>query len=66
MMNGDMTQLTIHNAGPQDAGWYQCSAVSVAGTATTRAKVGVEQLRPQPPKEIKLIIPRKRSTQQAV
>lgn len=54
------TQLTIHNADVPDAGWYQCSALSVAGSATSRAKVGVLPRNDEPKtKESRLIIPKK-------
>lgn len=61
IVSGDgRTQLIIRNADISDAGWYQCSALSVAGSATSRAKVGV-QLRQSEPKtqEFRLIIPKK-------
>lgn len=53
------TTLTIRNADADDAGWYQCSGVSVAGSATSRAKVGVEPPKQQKQPEYRIIIPKK-------
>ena len=40
--NGRST-LFIEDAKKPDAAWYQCSAVNVAGTASTRAKLVVQR-----------------------
>ena len=40
--NGRST-LFIEDAKKADAAWYQCSAVNVAGTASTRAKLVVQR-----------------------
>ena len=53
------SQLIIRNATVDDAGWYQCSAISVAGSATSRAKVGVEAPKELAPREFRIVIPKK-------
>lgn len=53
------THLVIKNADVSDAGWYQCSAVSVAGSATSRAKVAVEPPAQPKPQEFRIVIPKK-------
>merc|ERR1712142_580370 len=40
--NGGQTQLTIDAADGNSAGWYQCTAVNVGGTAATRGKITVD------------------------
>eukprot|EP00106_Octopus_bimaculoides_P016754 XP_014784196.1 PREDICTED: titin-like isoform X3 [Octopus bimaculoides] len=46
--NGRST-LTIKNATPADSAWFQCSAVNVAGSALTRARLNVIGKGPQQP-----------------
>jgi len=38
---GDHVTLRFIRVSPSDAGWYQCTAVNPAGTATSRAKLTV-------------------------
>merc|ERR1712142_1241205 len=40
--NGGQTQIIIDAASGNSAGWYQCTAVNVGGTATTRGKITVD------------------------
>jgi len=40
--NGGHTQLVVDAATGNSAGWYQCTAVNVGGTAATRGKVVVD------------------------
>ncbi|XP_046554796.1 myopalladin-like [Haliotis rubra] len=51
---GGRSSLIIDQVVPSDNAWFQCSAVNVAGTATTRAKlvVQVEAKSPKPEKKI--------------
>ncbi|GFS02464.1 titin, partial [Elysia marginata] len=39
---GGRSTLYIDQAAPSDSSWFQCSAVNVAGTASTRAKLVVQ------------------------
>jgi len=41
-MNGSRAVLRFDRVSPMDAGWYQCTAVNAAGTATSRAKLTVQ------------------------
>jgi len=40
--DGDRVILRFNRVSVTDAGWYQCTAVSSAGTATSRAKLTVQ------------------------
>ena len=40
--DGNRSTLFIEDTKPTDTAWFQCSAVNVAGTASTRAKVTVQ------------------------
>jgi len=65
MTEEDRSTLTINKASGDDAGWYQCSAVNLAGSAATRARVYVTPAPRQPgelwhlnlPKPSKVIAP---------
>jgi len=41
-MDGGRATLRFDRVAPTDAGWYQCTAMNSAGTATSRAKLTVQ------------------------
>jgi len=41
-MDGGRATLRFDRVMPTDAGWYQCTAMNSAGTATSRAKLTVQ------------------------
>jgi len=41
-MDGARATLRFDRVAPTDAGWYQCTAMNSAGTATSRAKLTIQ------------------------
>ncbi|XP_060064415.1 titin-like, partial [Ylistrum balloti] len=57
-IEGNRSTLYIERCEPADSAWFQCSAVNVAGSATTRAKVVVPAEMPKPEPMKKFTIPK--------